>query len=145
MHERDPVVEAHDLVLDVVRLLGMQLREHRLDQAYVLGDGLGPDLVTDDHAADHATLPLLGWAPPWPAAGRRHSRSMTGRRDAGGSCRTIRGDGHTAEPACERPGQDVAPASYAAPKDLQRRGLHALVERRIVRYAEGMRYPDVAG
>src|SRR5713101_4550618 len=56
VHERDPVVEAHDLVLDVARLLGMQLREHRLDQAYMLGDGLGPDLVTDDYAADHATL-----------------------------------------------------------------------------------------
>jgi hypothetical protein len=29
----------------------------------VLGDGLGPDLVTDDYAADHATLPFgLGFA-----------------------------------------------------------------------------------
>ena len=57
MDERDPVVEAHDLVLDVVGLLGMQLREHRLDQADVLGDGVGPYLVADDYAADHATLP----------------------------------------------------------------------------------------
>jgi hypothetical protein len=44
----------------------MQLREHRLDQAYVLGDGLGPDLVTDDYAADHATLPFWDWASPGP-------------------------------------------------------------------------------
>jgi len=40
----------------------MQLREHRLDQAYVLGDGLGPDLITDDYAADHATFPF--WTEP---------------------------------------------------------------------------------
>ncbi len=57
MHERHPVGQAHDLVFDVVRLLGMQLREYRLDQADVLGDGLGPDLVADDYAADHATPP----------------------------------------------------------------------------------------
>src|SRR6266571_1731946 len=63
MHERDPVVEAHDLVLDVARLLGMQLGEHRLDQAHMLGDGPGLYLVADHHAADHATLPC-GCASP---------------------------------------------------------------------------------
>src|ERR1700751_1812756 len=114
MHERDPVVEAQDLVLDVVRLLGMQLREHRLDQAYVLGDGLGPDLVTDDYAADHATPPFLDWASPWPRAVRGHSRSMTVRRAAGGSCQTNRAIAMPRS-ARERPGQDVAPTCYAAP------------------------------
>jgi hypothetical protein len=36
----------------------MQLLEYRFDQTDVLGDGLGPDLVADDYAANHA-------APPW--------------------------------------------------------------------------------
>ena len=66
MRERDPVVEAHDLVLEIGRLI-MQLLEHRLDQAYVLGDSLGPDPVTDDYAADHATLPLAGPHSGWSA------------------------------------------------------------------------------
>ena len=58
MHERHAVGQAHHLVLDIARLLGMELLEHGPDQAHVLGDGLGPDLVADDNAADHAT-------PPW--------------------------------------------------------------------------------
>src|SRR5712692_699222 len=68
----------------------MQLLEHRLDQADVLGDGLGPHLVADDYAADHATPPG-GWASP-PASGRRqahpqyerpgwHWRPLPGDRD----------------------------------------------------------------
>src|SRR6266566_6851081 len=87
MNERHPVGQAHDLVFDVVRLLGMQLREHRLDQADVLGDGLGPDLVADDYAADHATPPW--WSGPHLRlrAGGRHSRSMTVRTGSGDRCR----------------------------------------------------------
>jgi hypothetical protein len=86
MDERDPVVEAHDVVLDVVRLLSMQLREHRLDQADVLSDGLEPYLVADDYAADHATPPW-GWASP--SAWSRHSRSMTVQTGTGERCLTI--------------------------------------------------------
>ncbi len=45
MHERHTVVEAYDVVFDVVGLLGAQLREHRLYHPAMPGDSLGPDLI----------------------------------------------------------------------------------------------------
>jgi hypothetical protein len=75
VHERHTVIEAHDLVFDVVGVLGTQLREHRLDQPDVLGDSLGPDLVADDYARDHAAL-LCGWASPLASLNTRRNKTL---------------------------------------------------------------------
>jgi hypothetical protein len=63
MYERNPVIEANHLVLDVAGPLSPQLLEYPLDQSYVLDDGLGPYLVADHDTADHRLLPLRGRRP----------------------------------------------------------------------------------